>query len=52
MLFRSASRHDNKVGQEEQEHFSGKWNRYLLELGGDPYYHVNFADSPNFELKA
>ena len=48
----SASRSDNKVGREEQENFSNKWNQYLLELGGDPYYHPNFADSPNFELKA
>lgn len=46
----SASRSNRKVGREEQEQFSRKWDNYLIRLGGDPYYHPNFGDSPNFEL--
>jgi GT2 family glycosyltransferase len=48
----SASRSDSKVGRKEQEYFSQKWDNYLIELGGDPYYHPNFGSSPNFELEA
>ena len=46
----SASRSDKQVGREEQEIFAKRWNDYLENLGGDPYYHPNFGANLNFQL--
>ncbi|NEO25433.1 MAG: glycosyltransferase family 2 protein, partial [Kamptonema sp. SIO4C4] len=47
----SASRCDRRVTPAERQKFAQKWQTYLDQLGGDPYYNPNFAqDNPNFEL--